>query len=127
MLKQAGWTPDKLASWVGPEPAFKAAPQAKETNVYLQYIVSHYDRLPETIVFIHAHRCGLCAGRVAPRRCLHTEKAVGCNVTSSEEHLCKTAVEAQTLQGGLLPLGFQLPGARTKSTPKALHACHSCS
>ncbi len=54
---QAGWTPDKLLSWVGPEPTFKAAPQAKETNVYLQYIVSHYDRLPDTIVFIHAHRC----------------------------------------------------------------------
>jgi hypothetical protein len=55
--EQAGWTPDKLLTWVGPEPKFKAAPQAKETNVYLQYIVSHYDRLPETMVFIHAHRC----------------------------------------------------------------------
>ena len=54
---QAGWTPDKLLTWVGPEPRFKAAPQAKETNVYLQYIVSHYDKLPETMVFIHAHRC----------------------------------------------------------------------
>jgi Protein of unknown function (DUF3431) len=54
--RQAGWTPDKLLTWVGPEPKFKAAPQAKETNVYLQYIVSHYDKLPETMVFIHAHR-----------------------------------------------------------------------
>jgi Protein of unknown function (DUF3431) len=33
--------------------------------VYLQYIVSHYDKLPETMVFIHAHRwartANLCA------------------------------------------------------------------
>lgn len=55
-LLQAGWTPDKTLSWVGPVPEHKAAPQAKETNVYLQYIVDHYEQLPDTIVFMHAHR-----------------------------------------------------------------------
>lgn len=38
------------------EPTFKAAPQAKETNMYLQYIDDHYDKLPNSIAFIHAHR-----------------------------------------------------------------------
>lgn len=55
---QAGWTEEKRAKWVGPLPQHKAAPHAKETNVYLQYIVDNYDRLPETVVFMHAHRHG---------------------------------------------------------------------
>jgi Protein of unknown function (DUF3431) len=53
---QAGWTEDKLLSWVGPQPEHTAAPQAKETNVYLQYIIDHYEQLPDTVVFMHAHR-----------------------------------------------------------------------
>jgi Protein of unknown function (DUF3431) len=68
---QAGWTPDKLLTWVGPEPKFKAAPQAKETNVYLQYIVSHYDKLPETMVFIHAHRWAIYIVLLAPHHHAH--------------------------------------------------------
>lgn len=55
--QQAGWTENQLLSWVGPQPQHTAAPQAKETNVYLQYIIDHYEQLPETTVFMHAHRC----------------------------------------------------------------------
>lgn len=56
-MLQGGWRPENALLDRGIEPAFKAAPQAKETNVYLQYIVDHYDRLPRSIAFIHAHRC----------------------------------------------------------------------
>jgi Protein of unknown function (DUF3431) len=56
-MLQGGWRPENALLDRGIEPAFKAAPQAKETNVYLQYIVDHYDRLPKSIAFIHAHRC----------------------------------------------------------------------
>ena len=59
-FQQAGWTEDQLLSWVGPQPQHTAAPQAKETNVYLQYIIDHYEQLPETTVFMHAHRCVWC-------------------------------------------------------------------
>ncbi len=54
---QGGWRPEHALLDHGVEPAFKAAPQAKETNVYLQYIADHYDKLPDSIAFIHAHRC----------------------------------------------------------------------
>jgi hypothetical protein len=30
--------------------------KGKESNVYLQYIIDHYDRLPNYMVFLHAHR-----------------------------------------------------------------------
>jgi Protein of unknown function (DUF3431) len=56
-ILQGGWRPENALLDRGIEPTFKAAPQAKETNVYLQYIVDHYDRLPKSIAFIHAHRC----------------------------------------------------------------------
>ena len=49
-----------MLSWVGPQPQHTAAPQAKETNVYLQYIIDHYEQLPETTVFMHAHRWVRC-------------------------------------------------------------------
>ncbi|GAB1218479.1 hypothetical protein ATERTT37_007735 [Aspergillus terreus] len=32
--------------------------KGKESSVYLQYIIDHYDRLPSTIVFLHSHRDG---------------------------------------------------------------------
>ncbi|KAI9924329.1 hypothetical protein ASPWEDRAFT_115648 [Aspergillus wentii DTO 134E9] len=32
--------------------------KGREANVYLQYIIDHYDRLPSTIVFLHSHRDG---------------------------------------------------------------------
>lgn len=32
-----------------------ASGSGREASVYLQYIVEEYDRLPETIVFIHGH------------------------------------------------------------------------
>ena len=53
---QGGWRPENALLDRGYEPHFKAAPQAKETNVYLQYIVDHYEKLPKSIAFIHAHR-----------------------------------------------------------------------
>ena len=59
-FQQAGWTEDQLLPWVGPQPQHTAAPQAKETNVYLQYIIDHYEQLPETTVFMHAHRWVRC-------------------------------------------------------------------
>lgn len=36
--------------------------KGKESLAYLQYLVDHYDDLPETVVFLHAHRDGLPAG-----------------------------------------------------------------
>lgn len=60
MWQQAGWTEAKRSKWAGPLPQHMAAPHAKETNVYLQYIVDHYDSLPGTVVFMHAHRCACC-------------------------------------------------------------------
>ncbi|KAJ5626522.1 hypothetical protein N7528_003949 [Penicillium herquei] len=30
--------------------------KGKESNIYLQYIIDHYDKLPDYMVFLHAHR-----------------------------------------------------------------------
>jgi hypothetical protein len=30
--------------------------KGKESNIYLQYIIDHYHKLPEYMVFLHAHR-----------------------------------------------------------------------
>jgi hypothetical protein len=39
-------------------PLHVAKNKGKEANVYLQYIIDNYDRLPSTIVFLHSHRDG---------------------------------------------------------------------
>ncbi|RHZ54499.1 DUF3431 domain-containing protein [Aspergillus thermomutatus] len=33
--------------------------KGREANVYLQYIIDHYHKLPETIIFLHSHRDGI--------------------------------------------------------------------
>jgi hypothetical protein len=39
-------------------PLHTARNKGHEANVYLQYIIDNYDRLPSTMVFLHAHRDG---------------------------------------------------------------------
>lgn len=49
--------------------------KGRESNVYLQYIIDNYDRLPSTIVFLHSHRDGY-------PRAWHTDAADYSNVNS---------------------------------------------
>ncbi|KAL4892065.1 hypothetical protein BDV59DRAFT_208748 [Aspergillus ambiguus] len=62
------WVIDELPDWQHAiyvvddddtaAPLRVAKNKGKESGVYLQYIVDHYDRLPSTIVFLHSHRDG---------------------------------------------------------------------
>ncbi|KAF7586235.1 hypothetical protein BBP40_009203, partial [Aspergillus hancockii] len=60
------WVVKELPNWLhaiyvvdSPEaPLHVAKNKGKEANVYLQYIIDNYDRLPSTIVFLHSHRDG---------------------------------------------------------------------
>ncbi|KAE8334824.1 hypothetical protein BDV24DRAFT_169818 [Aspergillus arachidicola] len=60
------WVVNDLADWQhaiyavdDPEALLRVAKnKGKEANVYLQYIIDHYDELPQTMVFLHSHRDG---------------------------------------------------------------------
>lgn len=104
MMLQGGWRPENALLDRGIEPAFKAAPQAKETNVYLQYIVDHYDRLPKSIAFIHAHRCVLALGCVNCKCGGGERPSVAINLQSPFEGTLKWRLPRWRLPQPLTPL-----------------------
>ncbi|KAJ5382014.1 uncharacterized protein N7496_004442 [Penicillium cataractarum] len=62
--EDSDWLEEELPEWqhavyVVDEPDFEYTVQmnkGKESNIYLQYIIDHYHKLPEYMVFLHAHR-----------------------------------------------------------------------
>ncbi|KAJ5673302.1 hypothetical protein N7507_002429 [Penicillium longicatenatum] len=62
--EDSDWLEEELPEWPNavyvvddPESEYHVAEnKGKESNVYLTYIMDHYDNLPEYMVFLHAHR-----------------------------------------------------------------------
>ncbi|KAJ5535992.1 hypothetical protein N7513_009178 [Penicillium frequentans] len=62
--EDSDWLEEELPEWPNavyvidePESEYHVAEnKGKESNVYLTYIIDHYDNLPQYMVFLHAHR-----------------------------------------------------------------------
>ncbi|KAJ5688818.1 hypothetical protein N7462_003210 [Penicillium macrosclerotiorum] len=64
LWEDTDWLEEELPEWQhavydvdDPDAEFHVQQnKGRESNVYLQYIIDHYDKLPEYMVFMHAHR-----------------------------------------------------------------------